>query len=141
MFFKKNTDPRAVFFGGRDATRVMRSQALVWRSGTADIESAFADILENVDKVHDDGGRGGIRTPGARKDTPVFKTGAINRSATLPIIKEPPVFRVMRRYAPQTRLVALCRLYKGVADRRDYGIGAYLERIKNGHLKFREMSG
>ena len=30
------------------------------------------------------GGGGGIRTHGIRKDTPVFKTGAINRYATPP---------------------------------------------------------
>jgi hypothetical protein len=31
------------------------------------------------------GGRGGIRTHGALAGTPVFKTGALNHSATLPI--------------------------------------------------------
>jgi hypothetical protein len=31
------------------------------------------------------GGRGGIRTPDTLSGTPVFKTGAINHSATLPI--------------------------------------------------------
>ena len=30
------------------------------------------------------GGRGGIRTPGGRKSSTVFKTAAFNRSATLP---------------------------------------------------------
>ena len=30
------------------------------------------------------GGEGGIRTHGAREGTPVFKTGAFNRSATSP---------------------------------------------------------
>ncbi len=30
------------------------------------------------------GGRGGIRTHGALAGTPVFKTGALNHSATLP---------------------------------------------------------
>jgi hypothetical protein len=30
------------------------------------------------------GGRGGIRTHGTLAGTPVFKTGALNRSATLP---------------------------------------------------------
>jgi hypothetical protein len=37
------------------------------------------DILKLVD-----GGRGGIRTPDTLSGTPVFKTGAINHSATLP---------------------------------------------------------
>jgi hypothetical protein len=32
-----------------------------------------------------DGGRGGIRTPDTLSGTPVFKTGAINHSATLPL--------------------------------------------------------
>ena len=31
------------------------------------------------------GGRGGIRTHGTLAGTPVFKTGALNRSATLPL--------------------------------------------------------
>jgi hypothetical protein len=31
------------------------------------------------------GGRGGIRTPDTLSGTPVFKTGAINHSATLPV--------------------------------------------------------
>src|ERR1043165_6895248 len=31
------------------------------------------------------GGRGGIRTHGALAGTPVFKTGALNHSATLPV--------------------------------------------------------
>jgi hypothetical protein len=30
-------------------------------------------------------GKGGIRTPGDRKATPIFKIGAINHSATFPI--------------------------------------------------------
>ena len=32
------------------------------------------------------GGRGGIRTHGALAGTPVFKTGALNHSATLPCV-------------------------------------------------------
>jgi hypothetical protein len=35
----------------------------------------------------DDGGRGGIRTPDTLSGTPVFKTGAINHSATLPLVQ------------------------------------------------------
>ncbi len=34
------------------------------------------------------GGRGGIRTPDTLSGTPVFKTGAINHSATLPLYLE-----------------------------------------------------
>src|SRR4051794_12117473 len=33
------------------------------------------------------GGRGGIRTHGTLAGTPVFKTGALNHSATLPLAK------------------------------------------------------
>ena len=33
------------------------------------------------------GGRGGIRTHGTLAGTPVFKTGALNRSATLPSLR------------------------------------------------------
>src|SRR5580704_19427479 len=33
------------------------------------------------------GGRGGIRTHGALAGTPVFKTGALNHSATLPWLR------------------------------------------------------
>jgi hypothetical protein len=33
------------------------------------------------------GGRGGIRTHGTLAGTPVFKTGALNRSATLPSLE------------------------------------------------------
>src|SRR5437868_5134056 len=33
------------------------------------------------------GGRGGIRTHGALAGTPVFKTGALNHSATLPSLE------------------------------------------------------
>ena len=42
----------------------------------------------------DIGGRGGIRTHGPREGTPVFKTGAINRSATLPSLNQQlkPIF-------------------------------------------------
>ena len=35
------------------------------------------------------GGEGGIRTPETREGLPVFKTGAINRSATSPVKKYP----------------------------------------------------
>jgi hypothetical protein len=39
---------------------------------------------KNVGKTGFLGGRGGIRTHGALAGTPVFKTGALNHSATLP---------------------------------------------------------
>ena len=39
--------------------------------------------VSGLDKQHA-GGRGGIRTHGTLAGTPVFKTGALNHSATLP---------------------------------------------------------
>src|ERR1700686_328582 len=38
-------------------------------------------------KIHGTGGRGGIRTHGTLAGTPVFKTGALNHSATLPSLE------------------------------------------------------
>jgi hypothetical protein len=38
-----------------------------------------------LDKAN--GGEGGIRTPGTLSGTPVFKTGAINHSATSPVYR------------------------------------------------------
>src|SRR5829696_7549772 len=37
------------------------------------------------------GGRGGIRTHGTLAGTPVFKTGALNHSATLPLLRHQPL--------------------------------------------------
>src|SRR3954464_15727604 len=37
------------------------------------------------------GGRGGIRTHGTLAGTPVFKTGALNHSATLPMLRHQPL--------------------------------------------------
>jgi hypothetical protein len=42
-------------------------------------------ILEYLIDSKMTGGRGGIRTPDTLSGTPVFKTGAINHSATLPM--------------------------------------------------------
>ena len=54
-----------------------------------DLENAFARA---------GGGRGGIRTHGAVSRPPVFKTGALNRSATLPEARllRVPMRRVQR---------------------------------------------
>jgi hypothetical protein len=38
------------------------------------------------------GGRGGIRTHGTLAGTPVFKTGALNHSATLPTVENAEFF-------------------------------------------------
>ena len=37
-------------------------------------------------EIRGSGGSGEIRTHGGRKPSPVFKTGALNRSATLPVV-------------------------------------------------------
>jgi hypothetical protein len=39
------------------------------------------------------GGRGGIRTHGTLAGTPVFKTGALNHSATLPSLQDQALSR------------------------------------------------
>src|SRR6516225_3898816 len=43
------------------------------------------------------GGRGGIRTHGTLAGTPVFKTGALNHSATLPSFERSKLFSPFRR--------------------------------------------
>lgn len=42
------------------------------------------DYIEQSEKYIESGGRGRIRTHGPREGPPVFKTGAIGHSATLP---------------------------------------------------------
>jgi hypothetical protein len=49
--------------------------------------------------MHAGGGEGGIRTHGPREGTPVFKTGAINRSATSPHVNS-KTYRIF--FAPRT---------------------------------------
>lgn len=44
----------------------------------------LAARLDFQSESEENGGRGGIRTPDTLSGTPVFKTGAINHSATLP---------------------------------------------------------
>ena len=46
---------------------------------------AFVEVSNNC-LLRVKNGRGGIRTLGNRKATPVFKTGAFDHSATLPIV-------------------------------------------------------
>jgi hypothetical protein len=48
-------------------------------------------------KKQADGGRGGIRTHGTLAGTPVFKTGALNHSATLPCVEVVQLFIGMQR--------------------------------------------
>jgi hypothetical protein len=42
------------------------------------------EAVITVRLMQETGGEGGIRTPGTLSGTPVFKTGAINHSATSP---------------------------------------------------------
>jgi hypothetical protein len=46
------------------------------------------DVRSRVSDKFWTGGRGGIRTHGALAGTPVFKTGALNHSATLPSLDD-----------------------------------------------------
>lgn len=46
----------------------------------------FADLNSRVIPTRKCGGEGGIRTPGRDKPTTVFKTAALNRSATSPLL-------------------------------------------------------
>ena len=55
------------------------------------------------------GGRGGIRTHGTLAGTPVFKTGALNRSATLP------------NALLMGERVAECKLWQGWRPRKSTG--------------------
>src|SRR5258706_13635359 len=48
--------------------------------------SRATTYVSGLDKHHT-GGRGGIRTHGTLAGTPVFKTGALNHSATLPALE------------------------------------------------------
>ena len=64
------------------------------------------------------GGRGGIRTHGPRERTPVFKTGAFNRSATLPDIRA-PVFQTGAGSTPHIRVLRPCGAdARTLSDRR-----------------------
>lgn len=66
------------------------------------------------------GGRGGIRTHGALAGTPVFKTGALNHSATLPVImraiRTPPAItrRGARSSPPAARIPLTCPLQRQI---------------------------
>ncbi len=46
---------------------------------------------------YENGGRGGIRTHGGREPSPVFKTGAFNRSATRPEESRSYLITVLQR--------------------------------------------
>jgi hypothetical protein len=54
----------------------------VWEGGQFSGASRGLQMLLGPDVGN--GGQGGIRTPGGLAPSPVFKTGAINRSATCP---------------------------------------------------------
>jgi hypothetical protein len=50
-----------------------------------DIRESLPQRIATLRPDRQNGGRGGIRTPDTLSGTPVFKTGAINHSATLPV--------------------------------------------------------
>src|SRR5262249_23870984 len=57
------------------------------RTGADKRKSEFKNVLysrSESNSIHSKDGCGGIRTPGELSPTPVFKTGALNHSATHP---------------------------------------------------------
>src|SRR5262245_18968266 len=67
---------------GMAKLRANREHALSNHGKKLDKESSKSLKNKRIDHVA--GGWGGIRTPGGREPTPVFKTGALNHSATHP---------------------------------------------------------
>ncbi len=73
---------------GRRSWEIQEMEFLIERLGVEIedrndlIKQARALMSERLQKTNN--GEEGIRTPGAREDTPVFKTGAINHSTTSP---------------------------------------------------------
>src|SRR5579872_2305458 len=69
------------------------------------------------------GGEGGIRTPGTLSGTPVFKTGAINHSATSPgysrLLQRLDCFPNGKRKPPQSLLVSLHQAGRGSVLRQE----------------------
>jgi hypothetical protein len=70
----------------------MKFQRLLSLSAESSIARQPADFTVNSDTTTNrgkhTGGRGGIRTHGTLAGTPVFKTGALNHSATLPLLQD-----------------------------------------------------
>src|SRR5262245_19777791 len=60
------------------------------------------------------GGWGGIRTPGGREPTPVFKTGALNHSATHPSQEIKDLAKLLSRTNPE--LAPKCRDHRLVGS-------------------------
>ena len=54
---------------------------------------------------HHTGGRGGIRTHGTLAGTPVFKTGALNHSATLPLLEHQSLSKDSVKNGPRTKAI------------------------------------
>jgi hypothetical protein len=75
----------AICNGPCEVAHILRSVSL---GRNREMRVSFADSTQNEGtsslqaRLH--GGEGGIRTPGTLSGTPVFKTGAINHSATSP---------------------------------------------------------
>ena len=56
-------------------------------AGLGGISASLGTAVERSKYLRLNGGEGGIRTPGRVSPTPVFKTGAINHSATSPLLQ------------------------------------------------------
>jgi hypothetical protein len=70
------------------------------------------------------GGRGGIRTHGTLAGTPVFKTGALNHSATLPNVEISQLFETTRTYrALITDLLPVVAAFVYGGSRRAVNLG------------------
>lgn len=71
---------------GLPATKCRARTLLRWKVGN-DFNLDAVPVMDESEKTLCFGGRRGIRTHGERKPSPVFKTGALNHSASLPDCK------------------------------------------------------
>jgi hypothetical protein len=65
-------------------SQVLPDKPAVWLGAAPQYVASYADEHLQHGFILRSGGRGGIRTHGRLAPTPVFKTGALNHSATLP---------------------------------------------------------
>ena len=80
----------------------------------------FSAISQGKTGEKMNGGRGGIRTPDTLSGTPVFKTGAINHSATLPSLSlVRPEYLAQSRNIPVQSLLRSCQGAAVLPDNRE----------------------